>query len=78
MAVSYTHLGAVLIDVGVSRVFDEQAGRMRIVGDVDSEAHAVAGAYSPNPGGVGPMTRAMLLANVVEQAERRAGIREDS
>ncbi|RYN13448.1 bifunctional 5,10-methylene-tetrahydrofolate dehydrogenase/5,10-methylene-tetrahydrofolate cyclohydrolase [Bifidobacterium animalis subsp. animalis] len=70
--------GAVLIDVGVSRVFDEQAGRMRIVGDVDSGAHAVAGAYSPNPGGVGPMTRAMLLANVVEQAERMAGIREDS
>ena len=70
--------GAVLIDVGVSRVFDEQAGRMRIVGDVDSRAHAVAGAYSPNPGGVGPMTRAMLLANVVEQAECMAGIREDS
>ena len=76
--VEHVKPGAVLIDVGVSRVFDEQAGRMRIVGDVDSEAHAVAGAYSPNPGGVGPMTRAMLLANVVEQAERMAGIREDS
>ncbi|MCB5626271.1 bifunctional methylenetetrahydrofolate dehydrogenase/methenyltetrahydrofolate cyclohydrolase, partial [Bifidobacterium animalis] len=36
------------------------------------------GAYSPNPGGVGRMTRAMLLANVEEQAERMAGIREDS
>ncbi|MUH59021.1 bifunctional methylenetetrahydrofolate dehydrogenase/methenyltetrahydrofolate cyclohydrolase [Bifidobacterium canis] len=61
---------AVLVDVGVSRVYDEQAGRMRIAGDIDHAAYEVAGAYSPNPGGVGPMTRAMLLLNVVEQAER--------
>jgi methylenetetrahydrofolate dehydrogenase (NADP+)/methenyltetrahydrofolate cyclohydrolase len=56
--------GAALLDVGVSR--DEHG----IVGDVDPKAYEVAGWISPNPGGVGPMTRAMLLANVVETAER--------
>lgn len=65
---------AVLMDVGVSRVYDEQAGRWRVLGDVDPACHDVCAAYSPNPGGVGPMTRAMLLSNVVEMAERRAGI----
>lgn len=65
--------GAVLVDVGVSRVWDEQAGRYRIKGDVDKACYAKASAYTPNPGGVGPMTRAMLLANVVEIAERAAG-----
>lgn len=64
--------GAVLVDVGVSRVWDEHAGRYRIKGDVDKACYAEAGAYTPNPGGVGPMTRAMLLANVVEIAERAA------
>ncbi|KAB8297581.1 bifunctional methylenetetrahydrofolate dehydrogenase/methenyltetrahydrofolate cyclohydrolase [Bifidobacterium apri] len=64
--------GAVLVDVGVSRVWDEQAGRYRIKGDVDKACYDKAGAYTPNPGGVGPMTRAMLLANVVEIAERNA------
>ena len=63
--------GAVLVDVGVSRVFDEEAGRYRIKGDIDKACYDKAYAYSPNPGGVGPMTRAMLLANVVEMAERR-------
>ncbi|KQV74038.1 bifunctional 5,10-methylene-tetrahydrofolate dehydrogenase/5,10-methylene-tetrahydrofolate cyclohydrolase [Aeromicrobium sp. Root344] len=56
--------GAALLDVGVSR--DDNG----IVGDVDPKAYEVAGWISPNPGGVGPMTRAMLLANVVETAER--------
>jgi methylenetetrahydrofolate dehydrogenase (NADP+)/methenyltetrahydrofolate cyclohydrolase len=56
--------GAALLDVGVSR--DENG----IVGDVDPRAYDVAGWISPNTGGVGPMTRAMLLANVVETAER--------
>lgn len=65
--------GAVLVDVGVSRVFDEEAGRYRIKGDIDKACYDKAYAYSPNPGGVGPMTRAMLLANVVEMAERRLG-----
>ncbi|VXA97966.1 bifunctional methylenetetrahydrofolate dehydrogenase/methenyltetrahydrofolate cyclohydrolase [Aeromicrobium sp. 9AM] len=56
--------GAALLDVGVSR--DDNG----IVGDVDPAAYEVAGWISPNPGGVGPMTRAMLLANVVETVER--------
>ena len=64
--------GAVLVDVGVSRVWDEQAGRYRIKGDIDKACYERAGAYTPNPGGVGPMTRAMLLSNVVEIAERSA------
>ena len=61
--------GAVLIDVGVSRIFDEEAGRYRIKGDIDKACCDKASAYTPNPGGVGPMTRAMLLANVVDMAE---------
>ncbi len=65
--------GAVVLDVGVSRTVDEATGRSRLVGDVDPGVRAVAGWVSPNPGGVGPMTRAMLLANVVETAERAAG-----
>ncbi|PST49277.1 bifunctional methylenetetrahydrofolate dehydrogenase/methenyltetrahydrofolate cyclohydrolase [Bifidobacterium callitrichos] len=63
--------GAVLLDVGVSRVYDAEAGRWRVRGDIDKACYDKASAYSPNPGGVGPMTRAMLLANVVEMAERQ-------
>lgn len=62
---------AVLVDVGVSRVFDEEAGRYRVKGDVDKACYEKVSAYTPNPGGVGPMTRAMLLENVVEMAERQ-------
>lgn len=69
---------AVLMDVGVSRVYDEAAGRWRVQGDVDPACHDVCAAYSPNPGGVGPMTRAMLLRNVVRIAERSAGIAPDT
>ena len=61
----------VLVDVGVSRVFDEEAGRYRVKGDVDKASYEKVSAYTPNPGGVGPMTRAMLLENVVEMAERQ-------
>lgn len=57
---------AAVLDVGVSRV----AGK--IAGDVAAEVAEVAGYLAPNPGGVGPMTRAMLLSNVVAAAERRA------
>jgi methylenetetrahydrofolate dehydrogenase (NADP+)/methenyltetrahydrofolate cyclohydrolase len=64
--------GATVFDVGVSRVPDAE-GRLRLRGDVAPGVAEVAGALSPNPGGVGPMTRAMLLANVVEMAERHAG-----
>ncbi|WEV73036.1 bifunctional methylenetetrahydrofolate dehydrogenase/methenyltetrahydrofolate cyclohydrolase [Bifidobacterium sp. ESL0790] len=68
--------GAVLVDVGVSRVYDEQEQRWRVKGDIDKGCYEIASAYTPNPGGVGPMTRAMLLANVVETAERAAGLGE--
>ncbi|MFW6694641.1 bifunctional methylenetetrahydrofolate dehydrogenase/methenyltetrahydrofolate cyclohydrolase [Streptomyces sp. MAR4 CNX-425] len=60
--------GAAVLDVGVSR--DEHG---KIVGDVHPGVADVAGWLSPNPGGVGPMTRAMLLFNVVEAAEAAAG-----
>ncbi len=66
--------GVVLIDVGVSRVTDPDTGKSRIAGDVAPAALDKASWYSPNPGGVGPMTRAMLLANVVEGAERAAKV----
>lgn len=65
--------GAIVLDVGVSRVEDPESGRSRIAGDVAADVARVAGWVSPNPGGVGPMTRALLLANVVETAERAAG-----
>ncbi len=65
--------GAVVVDVGVSRVVDPATGTSRVAGDVDPGVRDVAAWVSPNPGGVGPMTRAMLLANVVEAAERAAG-----
>lgn len=58
--------GAIVLDVGVSRVDG------KVTGDVDPAAAEVASWISPNPGGVGPMTRAMLLNNVVEAAERNA------
>ncbi|XCP88635.1 bifunctional methylenetetrahydrofolate dehydrogenase/methenyltetrahydrofolate cyclohydrolase [Alloscardovia omnicolens] len=64
--------GAVVVDVGVSRVYDEEAGKWVIQGDIDPACYSKVSAYTPNPGGVGPMTRAMLLKNVVEMAERRA------
>lgn len=63
--------GAAVLDVGITRVQDEETGKGRLTGDVDPAVAAVAGHLSPNPGGVGPMTRAMLLANVVKAAELR-------
>ncbi|MBC7551075.1 MAG: bifunctional methylenetetrahydrofolate dehydrogenase/methenyltetrahydrofolate cyclohydrolase [Cellulomonas sp.] len=62
--------GAIVLDVGVTRLVDADSGKVRLSGDVDEGVAEVAGWLSPNPGGVGPMTRAMLLANVVEAAER--------
>ena len=62
--------GAVVLDVGVSRVVGAD-GKARICGDVADGVDDVASALSPNPGGVGPMTRALLLANVVETAQRQ-------
>ena len=62
--------GAVVLDVGVSRVVDPESGKARLMGDIADGVDRVAGWLSPNPGGVGPMTRAFLLMNVVEAAER--------
>ncbi len=58
--------GAVVLDVGITRV--DQADGPALLGDVDPAVAEVAGWLSPNPGGVGPMTRAMLVRNVVEAA----------
>jgi methylenetetrahydrofolate dehydrogenase (NADP+)/methenyltetrahydrofolate cyclohydrolase len=68
--------GAVVVDVGVNRIPDPAAkGGSRLVGDVDFEAvRSVAGKITPNPGGVGPMTIAMLLQNTVRAAERAANL----
>ena len=65
--------GAAVFDVGVTRRVDPETGKSRLLGDVHPDVAEVAGFISPNPGGVGPMTRAMLLANIVEIAERQAG-----
>ena len=54
-----------MLDVGVSRVDG------KIAGDVAPDVGEVAGFLTPNPGGVGPMTRALLLTNVVEAAEKQ-------
>jgi methylenetetrahydrofolate dehydrogenase (NADP+)/methenyltetrahydrofolate cyclohydrolase len=59
--------GAAVLDVGVSRV------EGKIAGDVADDVWDVAGWVSPNPGGVGPMTRAMLLSNIVSIAEKSLG-----
>jgi methylenetetrahydrofolate dehydrogenase (NADP+)/methenyltetrahydrofolate cyclohydrolase len=62
--------GAAVLDVGITRVVDDATGRTRLVGDVAPEVREVAGWIAPMPGGVGPMTRAMLLSNLVDAAER--------
>ena len=68
--------GATVIDVGINRIPDG-AGGNRLVGDVDfASAVEVAGAITPVPGGVGPMTIACLLANTVTAAARAAGVPE--
>lgn len=61
--------GAAVLDVGVSRVDG------KVAGDVAADVAQVAAWVSPNPGGVGPMTRGLLLSNVVVAAERQAGLR---
>ena len=66
--------GATVIDVGINRVSGND-GRNRLVGDVHfEEARAVAGAISPVPGGVGPMTIACLLRNTIVAATARRGL----
>jgi methylenetetrahydrofolate dehydrogenase (NADP+)/methenyltetrahydrofolate cyclohydrolase len=66
--------GAIVVDVGVSRQVDPETGVARVVGDVHPGVAEVAGWVSPNPGGVGPMTRALLVTNVVEMAKRQVGL----
>lgn len=67
--------GATVIDVGINRV--ERDGKMKLVGDVDyASAAAVAGAITPVPGGVGPMTIACLLANTLTACCRANGLAE--
>ena len=70
--------GAVVIDVGINRVAGLQPGTTRLVGDVAfAEASQVAGAITPVPGGVGPMTIAMLLSNTVTACCRQNGLPDD-
>lgn len=68
--------GAVVIDVGVNRVSDSTAKNgSRLVGDVDfKHVQPIAGQITPNPGGVGPMTIAMLMQNTVRAAEAASPI----
>jgi methylenetetrahydrofolate dehydrogenase (NADP+)/methenyltetrahydrofolate cyclohydrolase len=70
--------GAVVIDVGINRVTDPKAkSGYRLVGDVDFDGvREVASLITPVPGGVGPMTIAMLLRNTVRAAERLAAVGE--
>ena len=69
--------GAAVIDVGINRVPGAEEGKTRLVGDVAfNEAISVAGAITPVPGGVGPMTIAVLLRNTVIAASRQAGVGE--
>ena len=67
--------GATVLDVGVNRIADPSAPRgSRLVGDVDFKGvQPIAGRTTPNPGGVGPMTIAMLMQNTVIAAERQMG-----
>jgi methylenetetrahydrofolate dehydrogenase (NADP+)/methenyltetrahydrofolate cyclohydrolase/formyltetrahydrofolate synthetase len=68
----FNFAGAVVIDCGINSIPDatKKSGQ-RLVGDVDPEVSQVASFYTPVPGGVGPMTVAMLIANTVDAAERR-------
>jgi methylenetetrahydrofolate dehydrogenase (NADP+)/methenyltetrahydrofolate cyclohydrolase len=71
---SWIKPGAVVLDVGINRVPGE-GGKTRLVGDVAyDEAKEIAGAITPVPGGVGPMTIAVLLRNTVVSAYRREGL----
>ncbi|MCW4457707.1 bifunctional methylenetetrahydrofolate dehydrogenase/methenyltetrahydrofolate cyclohydrolase [Microbacterium sp. MPKO10] len=62
--------GAAVLDVGVTREESPDGGKAKVFGDVAPGVAEVAGYVSPNPGGVGPMTVALLMTNVVEAAER--------
>ncbi|MDE2596425.1 MAG: bifunctional methylenetetrahydrofolate dehydrogenase/methenyltetrahydrofolate cyclohydrolase FolD [Sphingomonadales bacterium] len=75
---SWIKPGATVIDVGINRVPAAEEGKTRLVGDVDfASAAEVAGAITPVPGGVGPMTIAVLLRNALVAAHRNAGVALD-
>ncbi len=63
--------GTVVVDVGINRVGQNEKGRDILLGDVSADVAEVAAALTPVPGGVGPMTVAMLLSNTVKAAKRR-------
>ena len=69
--VDWVKPGAAVVDVGVNRVDDESERGYRLAGDVHPEVASVAGHLSPVPGGVGPMTIAMLMQNTVTAAENQ-------
>jgi methylenetetrahydrofolate dehydrogenase (NADP+)/methenyltetrahydrofolate cyclohydrolase len=66
--------GATVIDVGINRIGGEGGGKSRIVGDVAADVRDIAGAYTPVPGGVGPMTIACLLLNTLRAACAQRGL----
>ena len=67
--------GAIVIDVGINRIGTSESGKAKLVGDVDfASAKERAGAITPVPGGVGPMTIAMVLSNTLQAATLRHGI----
>ena len=63
---------SVVVDVGISRVLDKSTGKNKLVGDVEESAMEVASHMTPVPGGVGPMTIAMLLTNTVVSATKNS------
>ncbi|WAT17503.1 bifunctional methylenetetrahydrofolate dehydrogenase/methenyltetrahydrofolate cyclohydrolase FolD [Aurantiacibacter sp. MUD11] len=69
--------GAVIIDVGITRILDEETGKEKLVGDVAFDECQHAKAITPVPGGVGPMTIACLLANTVQAAKGLLGVNKD-
>jgi methylenetetrahydrofolate dehydrogenase (NADP+)/methenyltetrahydrofolate cyclohydrolase len=70
--------GATVVDVGINRVDADTEKGYELVGDVEfGSASEVAGAITPVPGGVGPMTRAMLLWNTVKAASAQTGVDVD-
>jgi len=70
----YVKPGAIVIDVGINRIYDHETKKAKIVGDVDPKVAEVAGYMTPVPGGVGPCTVACLLYNTVIAAKRQCNL----
>ncbi|MBD18510.1 MAG: bifunctional methylenetetrahydrofolate dehydrogenase/methenyltetrahydrofolate cyclohydrolase FolD [Euryarchaeota archaeon] len=68
---AWVKTGAIIVDVGINRVEDSSVKGYRLCGDVEEDANSVASYMTPVPGGVGPMTIAMLMSNTVRAAEMR-------